>query len=128
MEVFFVLRRLPVSSLRTLMRMDRLGTSSEDEDGCAFGLLTDMVLLDEYFCPASVSVPDATSEDNNSAVSVLRRLILMVVLRRPFRSSVLDDIVLSGDADRPTAWAVDRRPLRFGNAFLSLRTGAKAEK
>ena len=125
---FFVLRRRGVSSFRTLIRMERLGTSSEEDDGCGFGRLIDNVLLCCSFSPTSVSVSEATAEEIDSEASDLRRLIFMVVFRRPLRSSLLEDTLLSDDAESPTACAVDRRPLRFGRARPSLRRGVNGEK
>ena len=126
--IFFVLRRRPVSSFRTFMRIERLGASSSEDDACCFGRLTDIVLLACPFSPTSVSVSEAIAEEIESAASDLRRLILMVVFRRPLRSSLLVDMVAWGDAESPTACAVDLRPLRLGRALPSLRTGANGEK
>lgn len=125
---FFVFRRRPVSSLRTLIRMERRGTSSEEDDSCGFGRLTESVLLRCSFSPISVSVSEAIAENIDCEASDFRRLTLMVVFRRPVRSSLLEATVLSGEAESPTACAVDRRPLRFGKARPSFRKGVNGEK
>lgn len=108
--------------------MERLGASSEEDDGWAFGRISDAFLLRFSFSPLSVSVSDATAEDTDPSPSILRRLTLIVDFRLPWRPSVLEDIVLSGEADRPTAWAVEWRPFRFGRALPSFRSGVNGEK
>lgn len=87
--------------------MERLGISSEEDDGCGFGRVTDAVLLGPSFPTLSVSVPEAAAEDTDSNAPVFRRLTLGKDFRCPLRPSVLDEAGLSGDADKPTACAVD---------------------
>lgn len=110
------------------MRIERLGASSEEEVGCPFDRLADTVFSVCSFSPLSVSVSEAIPEDKDSVAFDLRRLTFILDFRWPLPLSEVDAAVASGDAESPTACAVDRRPLRFGRALPSFRSGVNGEK
>ena len=121
------LRRRVVSSLYSLIRIDRLAgvVSSEEEDGWDLAWLWGIFSFSLSLLPASSSDSDVAEEKERVIVG-RRRSGFAVGFRRPFRLSPLDVVVRvarSGALERPTAWVVDLFPLRLGRTRLSLRTG-----
>ena len=115
------------SSLLSLMRGERRvsGISSEDDDDvtrcrwCSRRTSRPMIL-------SRLSVSES---DIASSSFTLLDLPLLVLAASGFCTSPLSMIAIreSGDPERPSAWAVERAPLRRGMSPVSFRMGENGE-